>query len=147
MFTVTETIGIARDRAAVFAYLADGRNRPEWDTSVISEELTSPPPIGRGSTLHTRMRVMGREVDFDWRVVEFDAPSRIALESTAGMLPASFVLEFVSNGRSTHVTAGVEGHPTGMLRLAEPLIAESVRSTLSTGLARAGALLEARSAG
>jgi uncharacterized membrane protein len=144
MFTVTESITIARPVDEVFAFLADGRNRAKWDTSVISEELTSPPPLGVGSTLHTRMRVMSREVEFDWRVTRFDSPRRMAIESTAGMLPTSFLLEFTDAGEATGVVATVAGEPRGMLRLGEPMIAESVRATLATGLARAKRLLEER---
>jgi hypothetical protein len=111
---------------------------------VIFEELTSPPPLGVGSTLRTRMRVMSREVEFDWRVTRFDSPRRMAIESTAGMLPTSFLLDFTDADEATGVAATVAGEPRGMLRLGEPMIAESVRTTLATGLARAKRLLEER---
>lgn len=143
MFAVTEKVSILRPTTEVFDFLTDGRNRPKWDPTVISEELTSPPPIGVGSTIHTRMRAMSREVDFDWRVTDFDAPTRMAIISTAGILSTTLILELVTVGDDTEVTATIEGAPTGLMRIVEPLIADSVRSTLAVGLARAKALLEA----
>ncbi len=144
MFTITEFISIARSREEVFDFFTDGRNRPRWDSTVVFEELTSPEPVGVGSTIHTRMRTMGRESDFDWRVTEFDRPTRMAIVSTAGLLSTSLLFTFSTADEQCLANATIEGQPTGMLRLVEPMIAESVRSTLATGLQRAKALLEER---
>jgi hypothetical protein len=92
------------------------------------------------------MRMMGREVDFDWRVVEFEPPLRMAIVSTAGLLSTSLTMEFSTRGSLCHVRATIDGRPTGMLRIVEPMIAETVRSTLADGLARARALLEEQGA-
>ncbi len=143
MFTIIEEALIARSAEDVFDFLTDGRNRPLWDTQVISEELTSPGPVGVGSTIHTRMRTMGVETDFDWRVTQFARPTRMAIVSTTGILPTAFAFRFTMVADGCRVSATVEGNPTGMMRLAEPLIAESVRSNLAAGLARAQAVLEA----
>lgn len=142
MFTVTESVSIARSPDDVFDFFTDGRNRPRWDTTVIFEKLTSPEPVGVGSTIHTRMRMLGRETDFDWRVREFDRPRRMAIISTAGMFPTGLLLDFSPVGEGCRAIATIEGRPAGMLRMVEPMIAESVRSTLSAGLQRATALLE-----
>ena len=144
MFTVIEAVSIARSREDVFDFLTDGRNRPQWDATVIFEELTSPAPVGVGSTIHTRMRTMGREADFHWRVTEFDPPNRMAIVSTAGLMPTSLTLVFAANGAACDVSAAIEASPAGMLRIVEPMIAESVVSTLGAGLAKAKALLERR---
>jgi hypothetical protein len=144
MFTITEEALIARSPEDVFDFLTDGRNRPLWDRQVISEELTSPGPVGVGSTIHTRMRTMGGETDFDWRVTRFARPTHMAIVSTTGILATAFAFRFAAVGDGCRVSATVEGSPTGMMRLAEPLIAESVRSNLAAGLARAQAVLEAR---
>lgn len=144
MFTVIETVSIARPVREVFAFLTDGRNRPQWDTTVISEELTSEGPVGVGSTIHTRMRAMGREVDFHWLVTAFDPPNGMAIISTEGMLPTSTTFDFTASGEGCIATATIEGDPPGMLRIVEPMIAGGVRSTLADGLARAKAVLESR---
>jgi uncharacterized protein YndB with AHSA1/START domain len=143
MFTVTETVSIDRSVQDVFDFLSDASNRSRWDTTVISEELTSPEPVGAGSTIHTRMRAFTREVDFDWRVTQFDAPTRMAVVSTAGLMQTSLTFEFTAVDNGCDVCATIEGEPEGLLRAVEPLIAGGVRSTLADGLQRAKNLLEA----
>ena len=144
MFTSTEEALIARSAEDVFDFLTDGANRPLWDTQVISEELTSPGPVGVGSTIHTRMRTIGGETDFEWRVTHFARPTRLAIVSTTGILPTAFAFRCAAVAEGCRVSATVEGSPTGMMRLAEPFIAESVRSNLAAGLARARDVLEGR---
>lgn len=143
MFTVTETVSIDRSVREVFDFLTDAGNRSRWDTTVVSEELTSPEPVGVGSTIHTRMRAFTREVDFDWRVTEFDPPERMAVVSTEGLMTTSLGFTFTAVADGCAVTATIEGEPDGMMRLVEPLIAGAVRTTLADGLERAKKLLEA----
>lgn len=140
MFTVTESVTIDRPVTEVFDFFTEGRAR--WDESVISEEVTSPPPVGVGSTLHTRMRAVGREVDFDWRVTAYDPGARMAVTSTSGVMSTSSDLQFADANGATVVAVRIDAEPTGIMRLAEPMIADSVRSTLSTSLARAKRMLE-----
>ncbi|MCM3694885.1 SRPBCC family protein [Microbacterium oleivorans] len=140
MFTVTESVTIDRPVAEVFDFFTEGRAR--WDESVISEELTSPPPVGVGSTLHTRMRAVGREFAFDWRVTDYEPGSRMAVTSTSGIMPTSSELVFADANGATLVTVRIEAEPTGMMRLAQGMIAGEVRSTLETSLSKAKRILE-----
>lgn len=144
MFTITEAVTIARARTDVFAFLINGNNRPLWDPSVVFERLTSVAPVRVGSTIHSRVRAVGRENDFHWRVTEFEAPARLATVSTAGPVATEFLLEFSDAGAGCTVRATIEASPAGLMRLVEPMISETVRSTLVTALDQAKALLEAR---
>lgn len=144
MITVTESVSIDRPIGEVFAYVADARNRPEWDSSVISEELTSPEPIGVGSTIHTRMKVVGRIVEFDWRIERFESPSGMTVTSTAGQMQTTLHFELAPTATGCIVRASIEATPEGLMRLVEPMIAEAIRSNLATGLGRAKAILEGR---
>lgn len=84
VFTKRVEVEVSRPPDEVFAFVADARNRPLWDESVDTEELTSPEPIGVGSTVRTRMRSMGRDYVLTWEIVEHEPPSRQTIESTAG---------------------------------------------------------------
>lgn len=59
MFTSGVAVLISRPIDDVFAFVEDAWNRPRWDDSVDSEELTSPEPMGVGTTVRTRFRSMG----------------------------------------------------------------------------------------
>jgi hypothetical protein len=75
MFTSKVGVLISRPLDEVFGFVSDVRNRPRWDESVDSEELTSPEPIGVGSTVRTRLRSMGREYQYTWEVVDHEPPT------------------------------------------------------------------------
>lgn len=146
MFTVIETATIDHPVDEVFAFVSDGANRPLWDPSVISEELLSPPPIGVGSRLRSRMTAVGREVEFEFRVTDFEAPHRMRITSVSGPLPTTVTFDLTPDGERTRLAARIDGEPAGMMRFVEPMIEQGVRSNLSAGVARIQALLEARTA-
>ena len=144
MFTVIETISIERPVQEVFDFLTDARSRSQWDRSVVFEELTSPLPVGVGTTIHSRVRAMGRESDFHWRVTQFDRPARMATVTTSGPVPTTLVMDFTASGNDCDVRATVECRPEGLMRFVEPMIGEMVRTNLATAFARAKDLLEGR---
>jgi carbon monoxide dehydrogenase subunit G len=142
MFTRTVSVRVARPIDEVFAFVSDARNRPSWDESVDSEELTSPEPIGVGSTVRTRMRSMGRDYEIDWEIAEHDPPAHQRIESTSGPLPTTLVYDLSGDGESTSVRFSVTGRPTGLLRLMQPVIARSTQRNLDTAFARLKTVLE-----
>src|SRR3954447_4825426 len=87
MFTRRVSVVIARPSEEVFAFVQDARNRPAWDESVEREELTSPEPIGVGTTVRTTLRPMEREHVYTWEVVVHRPPGHMTIESTSGPSP------------------------------------------------------------
>ena len=146
MFTSKVAVSIHRPLDEVFTYVADARNRPHWDESVESEELTSPGPIGVGSTIRTRMRSMGREYEYTWRIVEHEPPRHMAVESTSGPFPTTLQFEFTGRDGGTDVSATVTGRPTGVMRLFQPMIARTTQQNLDRAYPRLKQLLETGSA-
>ncbi|MFE1664627.1 SRPBCC family protein [Microbacterium sp. P02] len=146
MITVTESVSIAHPIEDVFAFIAESGNRGRWDTTVVSEELTSEPPVRVGSTIHSRLHVIGRDIDFDWRVTAFDPPRRMVVSSTDGPLETTSIFALTAAGDRTELRATIEATPAGMMRFVEPMITEGLRSSLSAGLGRIRAILEAHSA-
>jgi hypothetical protein len=146
MFTARVGILIHRPLDEVFAFVEDARNRPQWDESVESEELTSPPPIGVGTTVRTRLRSRGRAYEYTWEVVRHEPPTRMTIESTTGPFPTTLAYRLEGRDDETWVDFSVTGAPTGVMRLLEPLIARGVQANLDRGFARLKGLLEAGAA-
>jgi carbon monoxide dehydrogenase subunit G len=144
VFTRSVAVEIARPLDEVFAFVSDARNRPSWDDSVDSEELTSPEPIGVGSTVRTRMRSMGRDYEIDWEIVEHEPPTRQRIESTSGPFSTTLAYELAGDGDRASVRFSVTGRPTGALRLMQPLIARNTQRNLDQGFARLKQVLEDR---
>jgi len=136
MFTETVSVQIDRSPDEVFAFVADARNRPLWDESVDTEELTSPEPIGVGSTVRTGLRSMGRDYVLTWEIVEFEPPRRQRIESTSGPFPTTLVYELSPQDAGTLVEFSVTGRPTGALRLLQPLLARNTQKNLDRAFPR-----------
>ena len=142
MFIKRVCVVISRPVEEVFAFIEDARNRPRWDDSVEREELTSPEPIGVGTTVRTTLRSMGREYVYTWEVVEHQPPSKMTIESTSGPFPTTLAYQLSEREGMTAVDFAVSGRPTGMLRLFEPLIARHTQTNLDRGFARLKQVLE-----
>lgn len=146
MFTKSVSVIIDRPIEDVFSFVADARNRPQWDESVDKEELTSPEPIGVGSTLRTTFRSMGREYQYTWEVVEHQPPHRMRVDSTSGPFPTTLAFVFSERDGGTSVDASVTGRPTGLMRLIQPVVARTTQQNLDRGYAQLKRLLETGSA-
>ena len=146
MFTKTVSVQISRAPDEVFAFVADARNRPLWDESVDSEELTSPEPIGVGSTVRTRLRSMGRDYVLTWEIAEHEPPLRQTIESTSGPFPTTLEYRLRPEGDGTLVEFSLTGRPSGMLRLLQPLIARTTQKNLERSFPRLKRVLETGSA-
>ena len=142
MFTKRVSVLISRPVEDVFELVEDARNRPRWDDSVDSEELTSPEPIGVGTTVRTTLRSMGREYVYTWTVVEHEPPTRMTIESTTGPFPTTLAYELSEEAEATRLDFSVTGRPKGLLRLFQPLIARNTQKNLDHGFARLKRLLE-----
>lgn len=146
MFTKRVAVQISRPVDEVFAFVADARNRPLWDESVDTEELTSPEPIGVGSTVRTGLRSMGRDYVLTWKIIEHEPPSRQTIESTSGPFPTTLAYLLSAQDGGTLVEFSVTGRPTGTLRLLQPLIARNTQNNLDRGFPRLKHLLETAAA-
>jgi hypothetical protein len=143
MFTRKVSVLISRPLDEVFAFVADARNRPLWDDSVASEELTSAEPIGVGTTVRTRLRPsMGRAYEYTWEIVEHQPPTRMTIESTSGPFPTTLAYQLGERDGGTRVDFSVTGRPAGLLRVLQPLIARTIQANLDRGFPRLKELLE-----
>jgi carbon monoxide dehydrogenase subunit G len=143
VFTKSVGLNIARPVHEVFAFVEDARNRPQWDDSVKSEALTSPEPIGVGTTVRTELRSMGRDYVYTWEVVEHRPPSRMEIRSTSGPFPTTLLYQLEQEGEGTRLEFSVTGRPNGPLRLLEPLIARRTKQNLDVAFPRLKQVLEA----
>ncbi len=143
MFTRKVEVLISRPQNEVFKFVADARNRPQWDQSVETEELTSPEPIGVGSTVRTRLRSMGRDYEYTWEIVEHEPPTRVTIESTSGPFSTTLAFRLSGRGADTWLEFSVTGRPSGLLRLLQPLIARNTQANLDRNFPRLKRILEA----
>jgi hypothetical protein len=127
----------------VFDFLADMSNNPKWQKGMQECRWTSDPPLRLGSTYDQVARFLGKEIVSSFVVTEFAPGHRIRIQTTSGTMPIDVIREVaaVVDGRSS-VSATVTGDPSGVFRLAAPLMRLMVSRSVDRDYRRLKELLE-----
>jgi uncharacterized protein YndB with AHSA1/START domain len=129
----------------VFAYVGDQTNTPRWQAGLIEVRRTSEGPLGIGTT-HTLVRnFLGRRMEAGNEYVAFDPNKLITFKTTSGpvRMEASYLFEPTAEG--TRLTSTIEMDASGLLSLAEPLIAAGLKREMKAAFRVLKDLLERRS--
>jgi len=137
-----KSIVINRPIDEVFAYVGDQRNTPQWQSGLIEVKRLTDGPPGIG-TKHTFVRsFMGRKMEASNEYIAYEPGRIITFKTTSGpvQLEASYLFEAVAGG--THLTSRIAMDAKGLVSLAEPLIARSLRREMDAAFVALKSLLE-----
>jgi uncharacterized membrane protein len=97
----------------------------------------------RGATAHLVSKFLGRRVESDAEITEFEPNRRVTMRSTSGPFPfhGSLTLDPVEGG--TRVNATFELEPGRFFKLAEPIVTRMAKRQLESDLANLKDLMEA----
>jgi uncharacterized protein YndB with AHSA1/START domain len=125
MFTIQQSVTIARPVDQVFAYLTDPTNIPRWRPDVL-EARSSNRPLQLGSEFDEVINFGGRKAQ-TFRVEVFEPNETLEVAAIAGLGIRPTQRYILSNNASTTT---VEIHVTvrtlGLLRLLEPLLPKMI---------------------
>jgi Polyketide cyclase / dehydrase and lipid transport len=129
MATYSTEIDAAGGQDDVFEYLATFSNAVEWDPSVVEGDPGTPGPAAVGSVYRLGVRIAGRTVPFEYRILELDRPRRVVLQARRGQLVSTdtITVEAAERGSRVRYVAVLQG--SGLLRLAAPLLARFFAAT------------------
>lgn len=113
---------IKRPVEDVFAVLSDPENSPKWSSSSIESTKTSDGPIGVGTTSRNVSKFLGRRIEIETEITEFEPNRKFASHSVSGPFPLQATVTFERVEGGTRVNASIEAEPGGFFKLAEPLI-------------------------
>lgn len=133
---------IARPPEAVFAVLADMARNPEWQDGMVSCAWTSAPPHGVGSTYDQVASFMGKKILTTFEVTEYEAPSRIRIQSVVSTFPLDITRTVEPTSAGSRVTAIVRGEPGGLMKLFAPLMRRQAQRSIHADYRRLVALIE-----
>lgn len=122
---------VARSADEVFAYLSDHSHNPEWQQGMESCTWTTEPPIGVGSRYDQVARFLGREICTEFEVTAHEPGRSITIESRSGPLDLLITRTVEADGDGARIRALIQGTPTGLMRLFEPLMAGKVRKDIN----------------
>jgi uncharacterized protein YndB with AHSA1/START domain len=115
------SIDVDRPPSEVFAYLTDADRLTEWQSSAIEAQWQG--ERARGSRIREVRRFLGRRLETELEVTEYEPDRRFALKAVSGPVPfsVSHVLEPRDGG--TRLAFVGDGEPGGFFKLAEPVVA------------------------
>lgn len=127
----------SRPPEEVFDLLADMRNAPTWDPSVVSAAKVSPGPVAVGTRFEVAVRVAGRAATFTYCVGTYHRPRLVVLEANHVAVRSrdEITVEPLETG-GCEVVYDAELTARSVFRLAAPVIDRSFEKIVDE--ARAG---------
>lgn len=147
MVTVSASIIVERPVEETFAFVADARNNPLWQSISGLRETRQLPesPVGVGTQIMETWHFMGVTAHSTCEVTEYEPSRRYARHVLSGPSPithGTHLFEPVAEGTRWTNTALVQAD--GAYPVAESVLAAELKRAMEAGMAEAKALLERR---
>jgi uncharacterized protein YndB with AHSA1/START domain len=105
-----------------FEYLADFSRTAEWDPGVCEARHLTRGKVRLGSRFEVTVAFLGRRIPLEYRITEFERPSRLVLTGGDSSLRSIDEITFVSRHGGTRVTYEARLELVGIRRLADPAL-------------------------
>ena len=105
-----------------FDYLADFSRTAEWDPGVTAARRITPGEPRLGSRFEVQIQFLGRQMPLEYRITEFERPSRLVLTGGDDTVLSTDEITFVSRPGGTRVTYEARLELTGIRQLADPFL-------------------------
>jgi len=109
----------------------------------LEAKQTSPDPIGVGTTGRFVGKILGRRIETESEVTEFEANRKFAWRSKSGPFPLQGAVSFEPIEGGTRVNTTITGEPGGFFKLAEPLLIGIAKRQFQSDLDNLKDLMEA----
>ena len=128
MIRFTVGIEIARPVSDVFQYVTDPAKLATWQTNTISAVPQDDRPIGLGTRVREVHRAPGgKQLASLVEVSEYDLNRVFALRMHEGPLPIHARITFDPSDLGTRLQLDAHGQPSGLMRLAQPVLRLTLR--------------------
>ncbi|MFJ5260575.1 SRPBCC family protein [Streptomyces sp. NPDC088387] len=142
-------VEVDRPVEEVFAYLADGRNDPQFSPRVLKIERVPDAPTTVGTVFRSTVKDAGMKTSREFRITELEAPVRIrwteVSKNSVAVLEGGYDLTALPDGRTrVRIHNVLEGHGIGKLlvglglaaaRKDAPAFGERIKRAAETAIA------------
>lgn len=143
MIRIEHSVVINRPIEEVFAFVTDIDKMSQWALELREAKKTSEGPVGVGTTFSGVVQLLGRRMENNHEVTEYEPNRKYSFKTTSGPVPMEAESTFESVAGGTRVTILAEAEPGGFFKLAEPIFARTAQRQYETNLATLKDLLEA----
>lgn len=142
MIKVEESIVIDRPVEQVFAYLSNARNELQWGSSVVDIRQSPEGPMRAGTQLTEVRNFMGRKIESLSEITEYEPNKRFVRRGSTGQFAVDGSFRFEPTEQGTKVIWTMQMEPGGFFKLAEPLVASTLKRDIVSNLKTLKSLLE-----
>jgi carbon monoxide dehydrogenase subunit G len=143
MVRAEEHITINRPIEEVFAYLSDIERQAEWVSTLSESQKTTSGPTEAGTTYRQVVKVLGRRVESENEVTDYQPPTLFAFRGKSGPMRMGMRFTLTSAGpETTEVTQVAEGASGGVFKLADPMLAPTMKKQFAADLETLKTMLE-----
>jgi carbon monoxide dehydrogenase subunit G len=140
---VDRAIDVDRPADEVFDRLVQIENLPRWQPAILEATMTSPGPIGVGSTLRIVVGAAGQRTEATGTVTEFVRPQLITLKAEARSAEITAQVDVAPlTATSCRVSIGTTVTLGGMLRFVEGIARSRIEAEAPAAAAAAKTWLE-----
>ena len=147
MIKIETSVVINRPIEEVFAFVTDVEKMPQWSAELVEAKKTSEGPVGVGTTFSAVAKVLGKRMENDHEVSEYEPNSKFAFKPTSGPVQLEIEYTFESVAGGTKFTVVAEAETGGFFKLAAPILARTMQRQYKTNFANLKDLLEAQAEG
>ncbi|HVM18617.1 MAG TPA: SRPBCC family protein [Egibacteraceae bacterium] len=143
MIEITQSTLIDRPVEEVFKLAGDPSNDETWATVMVETRQVSAGPIEKGTMLVQVMRFLGKRLETQCEVTEYEQDSRVAFSMALGPNRGTHERTFEEVDGGTRITLVTRGDSTGLFKLADPVLKRMATKQMAADLAILKELLEA----
>jgi len=141
MITVGHQFDVPVPPQAVFALISDFGRRPQW-LDLVSAEQTSDGPVGPGTTFREVNRILGRDKEVRFEVLELVPSQRLVYQSEpTGGFAARVEWDLAAGETGTEIGLQVHLRLTGLWRLLRLFGSRPLKSQVERDMASLEQLL------
>lgn len=122
MTRIHERIETALPADVAFDYIADFANSEDWDPGTASSRRLDAGPVGAGSSFALQVRMGGRTAPMEYRIRDFERPSRVVLVGSGPNVDALDDIRIERVGDRTVIDYTADIRLGGVLRLIQPVL-------------------------
>jgi len=144
MITFETSIEIRRPVEAVFAFVSDPRNEPQWEKTVTEVRVTPDGPPAVGTKVTKVGSFLGVKLEATSEITALEPNRSLSFKGTSGPASLEATMHFEAVGEGTRLSGTFQVEPGGLFKVAGPLFASQAKKQLEADLQRLKDVLEAQ---
>jgi len=142
MIEFEKNISIQRSSQDVFDVITEPAKTPQWQSGVKSAEWITDAPVGVGSTFRTQARFLGRDIETDLKVTEWEPSKLVTIQSVSGPIQLEITNKVEPQGDVTLLSVTGRLEVGGFFKLGEGLVGKQVEKQVDNDMHTLKLLLE-----